>query len=116
MKTKKDPSRPFGLWSYVALMILAFVPVLISIEREWRLGPAIILTAGVSLTLLFDEAEPNTRTRILFGTVFALLAISIAIVSSLVASPHVARNGEITALILCGVANCFGKDYGFAIY
>jgi hypothetical protein len=39
-----------------------------------------------------------------------------AIVSSLVASPYVARNGEITALILCGVANCFGKDYGFAIY
>jgi len=116
MKTKKDPSRPFGLWSYVALMILAFIPVLISIEREWRLGPAIILTAGVSLTLLFDDAEPNARTKVLFGTAFALLAIGIAIVSSLVASPHVARNGEITALILCGVANCFGKDYGFAIY
>jgi hypothetical protein len=85
MKPKKDTSRPFGPWSYLALMTLAFVPVLISIEREWRLGPAIILTAGVSLTLLFDEAELNTRTRILFGTVFARLAISIAIVSSLVA-------------------------------
>jgi hypothetical protein len=116
MKAKKERSRPFGLWSYVALMTLAFVPVLISIGREWRLGPAIILTAGVSLTLLYDEAEPNTRTRILFGTVFALLAISIAIASSLVASPYLARNGEITALILCAVANCFGKDYGFAIY
>ena len=116
MKPKKELGRPFGLWSHAALMTLAFVPVLISVEREWRLGPAIILTAGVSLTLLFDEAEPNTRTRILFGTVFALLAISMAIVSSLVASPYVARNGEITALILCGVANCFGEDYGFAIY
>ena len=116
MKTEKEPCRPFGLWSHAALMTLAFVPILISIERGWRLGPAIILTAGVSLTLLLDEAEPNTRTRILFGTVFALSAISIAIVSSLVASPAVARNGEITALILCGVANCFGKDYGFGIY